>query len=304
MDKPEKKTRFSRLLGGKREKSSERPTLDPDSAYASSETPSRDAPLETPNATPEFVPAERNSDIANIDRDRNLELNPSSGEVRDQDTGELVTVVTTTTTTTTTTTRKLGKQPEIQKDVKQDVQESAPAILPPPVTAVPSTVPTDAPSGPSEMPANPPMSETTRSSSRPPRDSPPLPIKSAARKSGEYASPQPQAATYPGYDENLPPPTGGFYGGGQDMPQPPPGPPPGPPGGNFDVRSPSPSANKHNFSYPARNRNSMEPSSPVSAITTSDHPQQHKQGTMSDLMAAAKGIHVCFHVPKRCYPVY
>ena len=42
------------------------------------------------------VPAEKNSDIANIDQGRNLAMKPSTGEVFDEDTGEVITVVTTT----------------------------------------------------------------------------------------------------------------------------------------------------------------------------------------------------------------
>ena len=293
MDRPEKKNRLSRLLG-KRDKSQEPPAIDPDSAYASSETPSRDTAQDpTPHATPDFVPAEKNSDIANIDRDRNLEVKPSTGEVRDQDTGELVTVVTTTTTTTTTTTRKPGGNPEVHKDVKQDVQETTPTARPraatPPPTS-PGAPPSTAHSGLSEMPANPasrtyntatmthanpPIKETTvpdRTSSRPLQESPPIPTRSAARKSGEFGNRQPQASNYPGYNENLPPPTGGFYGSGADM-------------------RPASPASKHNFSYP-RHPNSGEPERPAGGLGTTEQPQQHNKSTMNDLKAAAKGIHV------------
>lgn len=100
-----KGSRFSRLLG-KREKSpnaspgeSLQPTIPPDSAYASSETPSGVGPPTQDNSTTDIVPAEKNSDIGNIDKDRNLGVRPATGEVLDRDTGEVVTVVTTTTTT-------------------------------------------------------------------------------------------------------------------------------------------------------------------------------------------------------------
>ena len=98
-------SRFSRLLGGKGEKSSERgerpqaSTMPTDSAYASSETPSARPNHMHDNSTTEIVPAERDSEIADIDKDRNLGLRPTTGEVFDRDTGEMVTVVTTTTTT-------------------------------------------------------------------------------------------------------------------------------------------------------------------------------------------------------------
>jgi hypothetical protein len=104
----EKKNRLSRLLG-KREKTPEptaetgKPSLaapTPDSAYGSSEANSADGPHgiipESERHGGEMIPAEKNSDIANIDQDRNLAVKPSTGEVFDEDTGEIVTVVTTT----------------------------------------------------------------------------------------------------------------------------------------------------------------------------------------------------------------
>ncbi|KAF2857366.1 hypothetical protein K470DRAFT_177128 [Piedraia hortae CBS 480.64] len=64
-----------------------------DSAYASSDGPS----LRDSKRSSEMVPVSSNND------NRNLAMNPSTGEVVDEDTGELVTVTTTTVTTTTTT---------------------------------------------------------------------------------------------------------------------------------------------------------------------------------------------------------
>lgn len=98
---PEKKHRLSRLLG-KREKTPEpQPDVGPDSAYGSSEANSADGPHggfipENERHNNEMIPAEKNSEIANIDQDRNLAVKPSTGEVFDEDTGEVVTVVTTT----------------------------------------------------------------------------------------------------------------------------------------------------------------------------------------------------------------
>ncbi len=303
MDRPEKKNRLSRLLG-KRDKSQERPPLnDPvsDSAYASSETPTQE---ETPKATPDLVPAEKNSEIGNIDRDRNLAVKPSTGEVFDEDSGELITVVTTTTTTTTTVRKPGGGKPEVHKDVKQDVrEETAPRALPSTSTTTQAAVhPTSAPSAPSEMPANPAHSPNPAHSANPTikestvpdrlsprstheptydstRESPsiPLPARNAARKSGEFGNRPP--SNYPAYDENLPPPTGGFYGGGQDNAPP----------------SPS-SPSRHNFSYPARNRTPV-PEGPGAGLSHMDHPQSHNKSTMSDLKAAAKGIHVYITCP-------
>ena len=296
MSRPEKSNRLSRLLG-KRDKSMERPPLnDPvsDSAYASSETPTQE---DTPKATPDLVPAEKNSEIGNIDRDRNLAVKPSTGEVFDEDSGELITVVTTTTTTTTTVRKPGGGKPEVHKDVKQDVhEETAPRALPPPSTT--TQRPITPPSGPQEMPTNPAqpanLSHSTnpaikesnvpdRLSSRPTREpyqepnresgpSIPIPARSAARKSGEFGN-RP-SSNYPAYDENLPPPTGGFYGGGHDNAPP----------------SPS-SPSRPNFSYPARNRTPV-PEGPGAGLSYRDQPQHHNKSTMSDLKAAAKGIHV------------
>ena len=110
----EKKSRFGRLLG-KREKTPE-PTgpatatttapaltpndVGPDSAYGSNEPTIADGRQvfipENERHGGEMIPAEKNSEIANIDQDRNLAVKPSTGEVFDEDTGEVVTVVTTT----------------------------------------------------------------------------------------------------------------------------------------------------------------------------------------------------------------
>jgi hypothetical protein len=271
--KSEKKNRLSRLLG-KREKSPNPMAIDPDSAYESSETPSAEPFKDTANSTPDTVPVEKNSEMANIDQDRNLVVRPATGEVLDRDTGEVVTVVTTTTTTTTTTTRKPGQMPEVNKEVQQQIQETKPT--PAPRKNLTSNT------GPSEMPANPAITSSNipdqSSSVRPLTDSPPIPTRSAARRSGEFGNRKSQASTYPGYDENMPPPTGGYYGSGA-----------------ADARPDSPS--RHNFSYPARNRKSMDPDGlPTTSGTgwsTTDQPQHNSKSTMGDLRAAAKGLHVC-----------
>lgn len=76
-----------------------------DSAYASSEPPSS-------TSEQNFVPVENNGQIQNVSSDRNLEMNQSTGDVMDKDTGEVVSTVTTTTTTTTTTMTKRGANGE------------------------------------------------------------------------------------------------------------------------------------------------------------------------------------------------
>jgi hypothetical protein len=114
MEQDKKKGRLSRVFG-KRDKTPEphsEPTMSPnnagpDSGYGTSEAnSSADGPHpqsgvgaiipENERRGGEMVPAEKNSEIANIDSDRNLAMKPSTGEVFDEDTGEVVTVVTTT----------------------------------------------------------------------------------------------------------------------------------------------------------------------------------------------------------------
>jgi hypothetical protein len=268
----EKKGRFSRLLGSKRDKSPESPpTFPPDSAYAS-ETPITD------KSASDIVPAEKDSEIANIDKDRNLGVKPSTGEVLDRDTGEVVTVVTTTTTTTTTTTRKPGKKPNVQKDV-QETTQTQPAVQNGTTTndsiadrsglaEMPAT-----PGTPGAQPALPPARVNTipepvpdrgSSANRLRKQSPGIPPRSN-RRSGDRNSFNPSVS------DNTPE-TGYFARPG--------------PTGNTPPLSPTRASN---FSYP-RNRDSLDHDN-VSLATT-DHPQQHNKSAISDLRAAAKGIHV------------
>lgn len=101
----EKKRRISlsKMFGGRKDKESQHSRDPPsttsnaaDSAYASSENAS------------DFVPMKNSGQFSGVNADRNLAMNKTTGDVRDQDTGEVITTVTTTTTTTTTTT-KTGK---------------------------------------------------------------------------------------------------------------------------------------------------------------------------------------------------
>ncbi|KAK5722837.1 hypothetical protein LTR17_014223 [Elasticomyces elasticus] len=80
-----------------------------DSAYASSDP----ASVSTHTSSPEsrhanMVSIENNGQISGVDGSRHLQLNQKTGEVLDEDTGEVVTTVTTTTTTTTTVVKKAG----------------------------------------------------------------------------------------------------------------------------------------------------------------------------------------------------
>ena len=253
---PEKKHRGLGRLLGKKDKSPQpteqlRPDPLPDSAYGSSGANSADG-VQGRNSA-EIVHAEKNSEIANIDQDRNLALRPSTGEVFDEDTGEVVTVVT---TTTTTTTRGGKKHQDVSKDVQREVQ-SAPGQ--PPLLEMPAGPPGPEPAS---QPAVTSTSTTEQAEQPPPMsgamlqpDSPPIPPRSAMRRSGEVSRDlpiengpvSPVDASFPGHTSTALP------------------------------ESPS----RPNFSYPSR-----------SSIKTADQPMRHNQSTIDDLKAAAKGIHV------------
>lgn len=279
-EKEKKPGRLGRLLG-KREKTPEkdlepqtephpdlqretRPEPLPDSAYGSSEANSADGPRG--QNTPEVIPAEKNSEIANIDQDRNLALRPSTGEVFDEDTGEIVTVVTTTTTTTTTTTKRGGKkQEDVQRDVKREVQSSSPGRPPllempagsfgPEHSSQPQPAPAATPTSTAHGVQQPRMSGGMLSADSPPT----IPARSAMRKSADMSrepirdTPVDQAPVSP-----IDPPYAGQMPGALPA-------------------SPS----RPNFSYPSR-----------SSLKTAEGPMRHNQSTIDDLRAAAKGIHV------------
>ncbi|KAK0304406.1 hypothetical protein LTR01_007508 [Friedmanniomyces endolithicus] len=115
-----KKHRISAIFGSRksREDMDGRPSLSPapgadgnsvDSAYASSDQPSQHTA--STRTSPAFrhanmVSIENNGQISGVDGSRHLQLDQNTGEVMDEDTGEVVTTITTTTTTTTTTVRK------------------------------------------------------------------------------------------------------------------------------------------------------------------------------------------------------
>lgn len=283
-DSQKKGSRFSRLLGTKRDKSPDQPpTFPPDSAYASSDGPT---PSAAGKSTPEIVPAEKNSEIANIDKDRNLGLKPSTGEVLDRDTGEIVTVVTTTTTTTTTTTRKPGqKKPAVHKDVQETTQTQPAVNGTPPnnsshveqprIAEMPATPGTP---GPQPVPVEPQVPEPRASSAnRLRKQSPGIPARSANRISGDRSSFAPSMdGHYPSNTTAQPGPNDTSYFAR-----------PGPTG-NTPPLSPA----RTNYSYPAGGRNNRNSLDGVSLVTT-DTQQAHNKSTMADLRAAAKGIHVC-----------
>ncbi|KAK5675255.1 hypothetical protein LTS10_012016 [Elasticomyces elasticus] len=117
-----KPNRLSAMFSRQRS-TTDRPSLSPstypnangnnsvDSAYASSSNNPSD--ISTHTSSPEsrhanMVSIENNGQISGVDGSRHLQLNQRTGEVLDEDTGEVVTTVTTTTTTTTTVVKKAG----------------------------------------------------------------------------------------------------------------------------------------------------------------------------------------------------
>jgi hypothetical protein len=265
---PQKKNRLSRLLGGsKREKSPDKaPSFPPDSAYASS-----DVAVSAPDESKEqIVPAEKNSEIANIDKDRNLGVKPSTGQVFDRDTGEVVTVVTTTTTTTTTTTRKPGKKsPDVHQDIQKMTQTqpatNANGTVDP--TSDKSGIIAEMPATPAEQPRLQPTYPTTGDTHNRVRDkSPSIPPKSANRKSGDFGT---HSHYNPAPDVS---PEGSYMAR------------PGPTG-----NTPPLSPTGANYSYPSQA--GRYDNDNVSLATTAQT-QSHNKSTIADLKAAAKGLHV------------
>ncbi|KAK3643754.1 hypothetical protein LTR56_010060 [Elasticomyces elasticus] len=120
--KPTTTNRLSAMFS-RQKSTTDRPSLSPstypnangnnsvDSAYASSSNNPSD--ISTHTSSPEsrhanMVSIENNGQISGVDGSRHLQLNQKTGEVLDEDTGEVVTTVTTTTTTTTTVVKKGG----------------------------------------------------------------------------------------------------------------------------------------------------------------------------------------------------
>jgi len=109
----------------------------PDSAYASSNHPSskRNSVANASaasNNNADVVPVENNGNIEGVSPERNLAYNTSTGQVLDDDTGQVV-VTTTTTTTTTMTTRGGKKDTKVEVHTQKDAQPSiaeAPGDMP------------------------------------------------------------------------------------------------------------------------------------------------------------------------------
>ncbi|KAK4896471.1 hypothetical protein LTR27_005687 [Elasticomyces elasticus] len=122
-DSTSKKPNRLSAMFSRQKSTTDRPSLSPstypnangnnsvDSAYASSSNNPSD--ISTHTSSPEsrhanMVSIENNGQISGVDGSRHLQLNQRTGEVLDEDTGEVVTTVTTTTTTTTTVVKKAG----------------------------------------------------------------------------------------------------------------------------------------------------------------------------------------------------
>ncbi|KAI5361727.1 hypothetical protein Slin14017_G084600 [Septoria linicola] len=186
-----------------------------DSAYASSDAPSNSRSDMSNN----IVPVHNDGQIEGVAKDRNLAVNETTGDVLDEDTGEIVSTVTTTTTTTTTTTLVRGR--DGKKELRTNVNTvpvgsttttAATSAAPVPTPAAISGRPRDG-STVSEMPADPapvrssmdapaPLSTTATRGHTPPAptplqtsntslipDAPNVPAKSPKRSSREYERP-------------------------------------------------------------------------------------------------------------------
>jgi len=177
-----KKGKLSRMFGGKDTHDQSSPSdVQPsstsniaDSAYSSSENDHR-----SKNSNSDYTHLENTGQIQGVSEDRKLAVNKGTGDVVDEDSGEVVSTVTTTTTTTTTTTsRKAGgsKSPTVEVTTTP----SAPVIQEMP-TARDNTPP------PSQVLDNPPRPTETSYDTRPPRI-PDVPSRSPNRSSDHMYS--------------------------------------------------------------------------------------------------------------------
>lgn len=188
---PQKKRGLSSLFGAKKNKDNDlspngaNHTLHPststtgtapqsDSAYASSNHPSskRDSVANVnteSNNNADVVPVENTGNFEGVGPERNLAYNTNTGQVLDDDTGEVV-VTTTTTTTTTMTTRGGKKNTKVEVHTQKDGQ---PAIA----------------EAPGDMPS---MSSTTSHSPVPP----PRPL-SGGMGNSSYGTPAPHDGGVP-----------------------------------------------------------------------------------------------------------
>lgn len=278
-----KKNRLSNMFGSKREShnpnttttsagamyNDERPS-NADSAYASSEGPS------TSDSRGEMVHVENHND------DRNLSKNMTTGEVFDEDTGEVVTTTTTTTTTTTVVSKGGKKVQHVSVATQPHEQQSTIAEAPgdnqhlSPSTAAAHPSQRDASHSPvSHSPQAPPAYPQQQPQQQ--YNNPSIPHRNPNRKSREISDEQ--RSQY--YDDGL-----GRY--------------PGIPGQQQQQQQPvSPTSQypgKGNFSYPSRSSDNlrMREDGGHGGGTGSG---VGAKGTFENLKAAAVGIHVSRHSP-------
>ena len=153
---PQKKRGLSSLFGAKKNKDNDispnganhalHPSTSttgtapqPDSAYASSNHPSSSSKRDSvanvnaeSNNNADVVPVENTGKFEGVGPERNLAYNTNTGQVLDDDTGEVV-VTTTTTTTTTMTTRGGKKSTKVEVHSQKDGQPTiaeAPGDMP------------------------------------------------------------------------------------------------------------------------------------------------------------------------------
>ncbi|KAI7273323.1 hypothetical protein KC335_g3427, partial [Hortaea werneckii] len=321
-----KKHRLSNLLGSKKEAGSPpqpqetiqpkqsnetNGTTQPDSAYASSEN-SRDREMQHIDS--------------NNDDGRNLAVDKKTGEVLDEDTGEVVTTVTTTTTTTTVT-RTGGKGKGTQVEVTTQPgggggsTSHTPSPSHSPVPAGIAEAPGDSPSTPRQQPTHgqhlsPADATQPQQQQQQQQHSPASSTSSPAVETQHiYPKAEPQA-THPALRQ-----------GQQQPPQPQtPNPqiPPRQPHRKSTDRPPphytdtngykdmpaSPSTTHNNFSYPNPSRSqerlhrpSHQPAPPSSSSPETMHPGYHRpsqsaeggassaNNTLHSLKSAAIGLH-------------
>ncbi|KAK1089067.1 hypothetical protein LTR33_000234 [Friedmanniomyces endolithicus] len=206
-----KKHRLSAIFGSRksREDMDGRPSLSPapgadgnsvDSAYASSDQPSQHSA--STRTSPAFrhanmVSIENNGQISGVDGSRHLQLDQNTGEVMDEDTGEVVTTITTTTTTTTTTVRKgaaIGEKKGTTVQVETRPSHPTVSSQQTPAHTHLAEAPGDGPSArlvpdapPTHLRARSPVPTALQIGRQQPAVEPAPPLRNPNRKSREYA---------------------------------------------------------------------------------------------------------------------
>ncbi|KAK1081634.1 hypothetical protein LTR33_004516 [Friedmanniomyces endolithicus] len=144
-----------------------------------------------------MVSIENNGQISGVDGSRHLQLDQNTGEVMDEDTGEVVTTITTTTTTTTTTVRKGVTAGEKKgTTVQVETRPSHPTVSSQqtPAHTHLAEAPGDGPSArlvpdapPTHLRARSPVPTALQIGRQQPAAEPAPPLRNPNRKSREYA---------------------------------------------------------------------------------------------------------------------